>query len=360
MSLEVWTLEPKGEAQCHKIDLPSLEALCYTIGSKDFLPFRVDDKGPFLYTYVSIENERKIIVCQNEFASDDEFWNNYIDGQTLAIPVPIIAARNIKYDDLKRLLREDESGLRYQLRTVQEKHCTATRRHKIDRRELQRAKDTAKYDGLFSKEIGVYSQAEYVAQKHVHVKQAAQDYAQGKYSAIFFMDMRKFKRINDTFGHPFGDLVLKEVGKAIKSAIRDKDPVYRAGGEEFVTVAHYLSNEDAAKSMEDKIKEKVDAIRIRNPFYDPSALKPDGFKVFEPEDEFIRFRINVGHSLFYARLPEELRGWNEPQYAQEFDAIAKRADDLMYEDKNKSAGASKSTIEHIQTFMHLRKLSRTA
>lgn len=359
VSLDIWTLEPKGEAQRHRIDLPSLEAICYTIGPKEQLPFRADDRGPFLYTYVSVDNERKIIVSPDAFRSDDEFWENYIDGQTLAIPIPVIATLDVKYDELKKLLREDESGLRYQLRRLQEQRTHETRRYKIDRRELLRAKESARFDGLLSKDIGIYSQAEYIAQKAKHVKQAAEDYGQEKYSAVLFMDLRKFKRINDSCGHPFGDVVLKEVGRAIKSALRDKDPVYRTGGEEFVAVIHYVSDENVVKSLCDKIKESVDSLRLKNPFYDKDATRLNGGRIFEDEDEFIRLKINVGYSLFDARMPEDLRGWDDKQYAAAFDVVADKADARMYEDKRMSAAPSKDTLAHIHEFVRLDKLKRT-
>lgn len=51
---------------------------------------------------------------------------------------------------------------------------------------------------------------------------------------FIFIDIDDFKKINDTYGHHVGDEVLKKVGNTIKDFMRDKNKVYRYGGEEFV------------------------------------------------------------------------------------------------------------------------------
>ena len=50
---------------------------------------------------------------------------------------------------------------------------------------------------------------------------------------FLIMDIDHFKSVNDTFGHPFGDFVLQELGRVLSSVIRDSDTIYRYGGEEF-------------------------------------------------------------------------------------------------------------------------------
>lgn len=51
---------------------------------------------------------------------------------------------------------------------------------------------------------------------------------------LAIMDIDKFKNVNDTYGHDFGDLVLKESSNFIKNRLEDDDEIYRWGGEEFV------------------------------------------------------------------------------------------------------------------------------
>lgn len=59
---------------------------------------------------------------------------------------------------------------------------------------------------------------------------------QGVVFCLLLMDIDNFKRINDTYGHDIGDLVLKEVTKTIRDYCRKKDTLYRIGGEEFALI----------------------------------------------------------------------------------------------------------------------------
>lgn len=59
--------------------------------------------------------------------------------------------------------------------------------------------------------------------------------------AILFIDIDKFKKINDSYGHAFGDLVIKKVAKRIKNNIRTVDTVARFGGDEFIVVLNNIS-----------------------------------------------------------------------------------------------------------------------
>lgn len=62
--------------------------------------------------------------------------------------------------------------------------------------------------------------------------------------AIFFMDLDRFKVINDTLGHQIGDLLLQSVGQRIKENVRDSDPVGRFGGDEFIILMDGFKSAD--------------------------------------------------------------------------------------------------------------------
>jgi GGDEF domain-containing protein len=57
---------------------------------------------------------------------------------------------------------------------------------------------------------------------------------------LFFMDLDRFKNINDTLGHQFGDRVLQEVSKRLAACVREGDIVARLGGDEFVLLVEEL------------------------------------------------------------------------------------------------------------------------
>ena len=62
--------------------------------------------------------------------------------------------------------------------------------------------------------------------------------------AIIFFDLDHFKKINDTYGHEGGDVVLSTFGKILSKSIRDHDVVGRYGGEEFVAIIHFNLNRE--------------------------------------------------------------------------------------------------------------------
>jgi diguanylate cyclase (GGDEF)-like protein len=70
----------------------------------------------------------------------------------------------------------------------------------------------------------------------------------GEYLAV--LDLDRFKRINDTFGHLIGDEVLLTFSSILRASLRDNDRSFRYGGEEFIVVLTDVSREQAASVLE--------------------------------------------------------------------------------------------------------------
>ena len=82
------------------------------------------------------------------------------------------------------------------------------------------------------------------------------------FGALLFIDLDRFKSLNDTLGHDYGDLLLIEVGARIKSCVREMDMAARFGGDEFVVLLEAVSNDrgDAARKVAlvaEKIRETL-------------------------------------------------------------------------------------------------------
>jgi diguanylate cyclase (GGDEF)-like protein len=74
--------------------------------------------------------------------------------------------------------------------------------------------------------------------------------------SVLILDIDHFKKVNDTYGHPAGDAILKKLAEIIRKFTRASDFVVRYGGEEFVVVMT-ASNQDQAVQYVDQLREKV-------------------------------------------------------------------------------------------------------
>jgi two-component system cell cycle response regulator len=83
-------------------------------------------------------------------------------------------------------------------------------------------------------------------------------YAQRHKSSLsfFLIDLDHFKRINDTFGHPAGDAVLRHIGELVPRYLRREDVAARYGGEEFAIVARSIGVE-GARTLGERIRKRI-------------------------------------------------------------------------------------------------------
>ncbi|CAH2031326.1 sensor domain-containing protein [Trichlorobacter ammonificans] len=77
--------------------------------------------------------------------------------------------------------------------------------------------------------------------------------------AILFLDLDRFKTINDTLGHSVGDLLLQAVAERLKTCVRNSDTIARLGGDEFIVVIPDLRDADHAGKIAQKILNSIAA-----------------------------------------------------------------------------------------------------
>jgi diguanylate cyclase (GGDEF)-like protein len=108
--------------------------------------------------------------------------------------------------------------------------------------------------------------------------------------SVILIDIDHFKRVNDTYGHQAGDMVLKDVSILLKGHVRSKDVVCRYGGEEFCMVLLDTTNDVALKRAE-KIRRAVKYLRV---FVAGQPLAP------------LTVSLGVAHFPTHGKTPETL------------------------------------------------------
>lgn len=120
--------------------------------------------------------------------------------------------------------------------------------------------------------------------------------------ALLFIDLDKFKPVNDTYGHNMGDLLLKAVAQRIHDCLRESDTVARMGGDEFVVLLPLTKAEHDALEVAEKIR-----ISLNQPFelagYSLSISSSTGIAIYpEHGNEEKQLMKNADDAMYYAKL----------------------------------------------------------
>ena len=127
--------------------------------------------------------------------------------------------------------------------------------------------------------------------------------------AVMFIDLDAFKQINDTFGHPAGDHVLRTVAQRLTDSTRSVDTVSRYGGDEFVYLLTEVKNEIDVVQVAEKLIEALHAPCVWNDNPEASPL----------------IRASIGIAMF-------------PQHGTTAELLLRTADTAMYQAKLSGSG----------------------
>jgi len=132
----------------------------------------------------------------------------------------------------------------------------------------------------------------------------------GECIAVLFLDLDRFKNVNDSLGHEFGDAVLKEMSNRLHKGLRDEDTVSRHGGDEFIIMLRGLEDQNMAVNTASVVAEKIIELVSK-----PIIL----------DDHEIRMTTSVGISVY-------------PADARDMNTLLRNADSAMYHAKDMGRG----------------------
>ena len=127
--------------------------------------------------------------------------------------------------------------------------CRAAQRHVltfIDISALKRQQDQWQYQAHHDALTGLPQRTLF---ENALQQALAASRRHGRRFALLFVDVDHFKRVNDTLGHAIGDLLLQEVGRRLRQAVRDEDLVARLGGDEFVVLLQEVDRLEHASAL---------------------------------------------------------------------------------------------------------------
>ena len=137
-----------------------------------------------------------------------------------------------------------------------------------------------------------------------HLQQARRN---RKHYALLYLDLDRFKEVNDTLGHHVGDLLLQAVATRLRTLLRESDLVARLGGDEFAVLLTALERADDAAIVATKL-----VTELSKPFEDLDGQQ-------------IQISPSIGVALF-------------PRDGHDIDALCRNADAAMYQSKRAGRG----------------------
>jgi diguanylate cyclase (GGDEF)-like protein/PAS domain S-box-containing protein len=140
--------------------------------------------------------------------------------------------------------------------------------------------------------------------------------------AVLFLDLDRFKTINDSLGHPVGDLLLKEIASRLRAVVREIDTVCRLGGDEFLVLLGEIPDPAAVSQILDNLRLRIG-------------------ETFPIEGFTLSTSFSIGVSLF-------------PDDGEDFDTLLKNADTAAYAAKE----AGRNTYRFFTEQMNAQAMAR--
>ena len=206
----------------------------------------------------------------------------------VSVPIIFLSAE----DDLdKQLDAMSEGGDDFLTKPIKPRHLIATVRNRAARARNLKARMVR--DSL----TGLYN--------HTHTLQLLEDACfrarrDGQPLAFAMLDIDHFKKVNDTYGHPMGDRVIKSLALFLKQRLRKTDHIGRYGGEEFAVVLPDTDAQSALKVL-DEIRQRFAEINYPAQPQDLSCTFSCGIAMLQPSLDGNTLSKHADEALYKAK-----------------------------------------------------------
>jgi diguanylate cyclase (GGDEF)-like protein/PAS domain S-box-containing protein len=129
---------------------------------------------------------------------------------------------------------------------------------------------------------------------------------------LLYLDLDRFKQVNDTLGHSIGDLLLQEVARRLRHCVRESDTVGRIGGDEFLVLLNGIDPPEQALAVAEKIRAALD-------------------QPFELAGQQVRVSPSIGVAFY-------------PGPGRDYKQLIRYADEAMYDAKKKGGNCVQVTL----------------
>jgi len=274
-----------------------LDAIDILPQAKEILLDNMDD------ALIVINRKKRLIFANNSAKRLFPILLGTNDEELLSDILPGLS-ESMKVDDDFELELPGESGknsyyyfsqnnISHNTKTVG--YCLIFRDITENRNKMKKLQAEAEYDGLTK----IYNHSTFndLARKSMIIADA--EHAN---SCMFYIDLDHFKKINDTYGHMYGDLVLQNVVETIKEKLRRSDLFGRIGGEEFGVFFTNIPLESAC-ILAEKIRQSVGESAITYQDEKVSVTISIGIAISEPDSEltYEELRVQADSALYLAK-----------------------------------------------------------
>lgn len=201
------------------------------------------------------------------------------------------------FDSMRLALKQAEADRKNNLKVMEQMNNSLEDRVRERTNKLEKLNSQISYQALHDPLTGLANRTLVIERLQQAIEYAARN---NKRLAVFILDLNNFKDINDTLGHPEGDIILKQVAERIPPVLRNSDTIGRLGGDEFAVV---LPDIDQSHAIE--VAKKI-----------TRELIPG----FELKSHIIDINASIGVAIY-------------PEHGEDHTSLIRHADVAMYEGK---------------------------